>query len=59
MKSKAVDLVITHNKLDQTVRIVELLLSGLSMKQVSKEVGVTYQWVYLTNKKYIRGSENV
>ena len=55
MESKAVELVIRHNKLEQTVEIVRLLLDGKSQSQVATEVGVTSQWVYKLNKKYIRG----
>ena len=55
MKDKAVALVVKHNKLEQTIAIVELLLEGKSQSYVASKIGVTSQWVYKVNRKYVRG----
>lgn len=55
MKNKAIDLVIKHNNLEQTIEIVRLLLEGKSQSCVAAELGVTSQWVYKINRKYVRG----
>tara|TARA_R110000787_G_scaffold87911_3_gene186956 strand:+ start:2222 stop:2392 length:171 start_codon:yes stop_codon:yes gene_type:complete len=55
MKDKAIELVIEHNNLGQTIEIVRLLLEGKSQSTIASEIGVTSQWVYKLNRKYVRG----
>ena len=54
MKNKAIKRVLDHNNLNQTVDIVTLLLEGLSQSEVARSVGVSWQWVYKVNKKYLK-----
>ena len=57
MKNKAIKRVLDHNNLNQTVTIVTLLLEGLSQSEVARAVGVSGQWVYKVNKKYLKLKE--
>lgn len=52
---KATNLVLTHNKLKQTVSIVQYLLMGVSLKEVSDHFKVSQSWVSRVNKKYLSG----
>mgnify|MGYP003646297299 CR=1 FL=1 len=50
---EAIDLVLKHNNLEQTVHILEMLLEGDSSKSVAKELGISVSWVNRVKKKYL------
>lgn len=53
-KNKAVNIVLAHNRLQQTVKVVELLLEGKTQKDIVTSLGVTQAWVSKVNKKYLK-----
>lgn len=52
-KDKAAELVLNHNRLMQSVSIVELLLEGLAPKDIRNQLGVSLPQVYRVRSKYI------
>lgn len=50
---QAIDLVLKHNNLEQTVHILEMLLDGCSSKYVSEELEISVSWVNRVKKKYL------
>lgn len=46
-------IVLKHNKLLQTVLIVEKLLAGESQADIARSLQLSTQWVHTVKKKYI------
>lgn len=58
-RSEAVELVLNHNKLTQSTRIVELLLEGKTAKMISGILKVSLPQVYRVKGKYVTTTKPV
>lgn len=53
-KKKAIELVVEHNNLGQSIKIIFLLLEGKSPKEISEMLGVSQPQISRVKKKYIK-----
>lgn len=57
-REKALGLILGHNRLTQSVKIVELLLEGNTPKSISQLLKVSLPQIYKVRGKYIKDKLN-